>query len=241
VGPTDPINTETIARYMKKYGLKKIGVVAATDASGEVGVSSVKSVFPAAGIPYTLDRIDLRANDASIQLSKVVQPGVDIIYVYYSGGGAATVVKSYANLGLTQPLVLNYANMTDQFLTLIKDDMPRHLLGTALKAISPELLTDPAERARTTYFTHAYEEWKHEKADELNIAALGLADTVEAVLRNVPNPRDAKAVKAYLESTPIHSFQTIRFSPTSHVGFTANDVALVEYKDGRWVEAGPLQ
>ena len=54
VGPTDPINTEIIARYMKKFGLKKIGVVAATDASGEVGVASVKSVFPAAGIPYTV-------------------------------------------------------------------------------------------------------------------------------------------------------------------------------------------
>ncbi|HXP30534.1 MAG TPA: hypothetical protein VN832_05560 [Stellaceae bacterium] len=61
--PTDMINTEAIAQYMKKYGMKKIGVVAATDASGEVGVTSVKTVFPAAGIQYKLDRIDFASRD----------------------------------------------------------------------------------------------------------------------------------------------------------------------------------
>ena len=131
-------------------------MIAATDASGEVGVASAAAVFPKAGIRYDLARIDLRANDASIQLANVAKADVPLIFSNYSGGGAATVVKSYHNLGLTQPLLVSYANVSDAFINLIKNDMPSRLLATGLKAVAPELLEDAGEKERTAYFGRGY-------------------------------------------------------------------------------------
>jgi len=239
--PLDSDLVSALAGYAKANAVRRIGMVAATDASGEVGVASAAAVFPKQGIQYNLARIDLRATDATTQLSRVAGPDVTLIYSTYSGGGAVTVVKGYANLGLTQPIVVSYANISDPFLALIKNDLPQRLLGTALKAVDPETLTDPAERSRVAYFNKSYEQWRGERADMLNLLALGMADSAAAILNDVPDPSNAESVKKYLEATPVKSFQTIRFSPRSHVGMDANDIAIVEWRGTHWTKADPVK
>jgi branched-chain amino acid transport system substrate-binding protein len=239
--PTDVALTQAIADFLKKNNSNQLGIVAATDASGEVVVDSAKAVFPGAGINYNLARIDLRATDASIQLASVAKPDVKLIYSAYSGGGAATLVKSYSNLGLTQALLVGYANISDVFVAMIKNDLPSRLLGIGLRGNSPDLVPAGAGRDRLLHFATSFREWKNEQIDQLNIAALPIADTVDQVLRNVPDPANATMVKAYLETTPIQSYETIRFSPQSHVGLSAESVAVLELKGDRWVAAGPLK
>ena len=65
VSPSDEVITELVAEFMKANDLSKIGMVAATDASGEVGVESARKVFPKYKIDLAVERIDLRATDAS--------------------------------------------------------------------------------------------------------------------------------------------------------------------------------
>jgi branched-chain amino acid transport system substrate-binding protein len=233
--------TQAIADYLKANKKDRLAMIASTDASGEVGVASAAAVFPRAGIQYDLARIDLRANDATIQLANVAKEGIPLIYSNYSGGGAATVVKSFSNLGLTQPLLVSYANIADSFLNLIKNDMPPRLLGTAMKALAPELLGGAGERERVAYVTDGYKKWKQDNVDQLTLNGVALADTAEAVLRNVDDPRNAAAVRDYLEQTPIRSVQTLHFSKSRHIGLTASDIEILEYKGGRWVKADPLK
>ncbi|MCJ0764899.1 ABC transporter substrate-binding protein [Variovorax terrae] len=239
--PSDADLVLAVAEYAKANGVNRLGMVAATDASGEVGVASAAAVFPRLGIQYSLARIDLRATDATTQLSRVSGSDVPLLYSTYTGGGAVTVVKGYANLGLAQPLVVSYANISDPFVALIRSDLPKRLLGTALRGVAPELLSDAGERERTAYFTKSYEQWRGERADMLNLLALGMADAAESILTHVTDPANADAVKKYLETTPIKSFQTIRFSPQSHVGMNAGDVAIVEYRGNRWTRADPIR
>ncbi|MCJ0764905.1 ABC transporter substrate-binding protein [Variovorax terrae] len=240
--PADAGLTTAVAEYAKANRVGQLGIIAATDTSGELGAASAAAVFPEYGVKYALARIDLRATDATTQLARVAGPGAALIYSTYTGAGAATVVKSYANLGLTQPLIVSYANISDPFVALIKDDMPKRLLGVALKGVVPELLTDPAERQRSSYFIKSYEQARGgERADMINMIALGMVDVAESVLRNVADPANADEVKRYLESTPVKSFQTIRFSPHSHIGMGPSDVVVVELKGSRWVKADPLK
>lgn len=239
--PSDLELTKAIAAYTKANGVKRIAMVAATDASGEVGVTSAAAVFPKEGIDYKLARIDLRASDASIQLANVVSDGAPLIYSNYSGGGAATVVKSYSNVGLDHSLLVSYANISESFIGLIKNDMPKRLLAVGLKAAAADLVTDPTERAHLDYFTTSYLAWKKEPIDHLSILGLTMADFAAAVLEHVDNPSSPGDVRTYAESHPIPSVGTMHFSAQSHVGFSANDVAVLEYKDGRWEKAGPLK
>jgi ABC-type branched-subunit amino acid transport system substrate-binding protein len=163
------------------------------------------------------------------------------LYSSYSGGGAATVVKSYANLGLTVPLIISNGNVTDAFIAVIKNDMPPRLLGLGLRSIVPELVSDPRNRARIDYIEKSYSAWKHEPVDQLNHLGLLLADIANAILTTVDDPGNAAAVRTFLEGAPIYSVQTIQYGPDSHIALKAENMAVVEYKGGRWTKADPLR
>lgn len=241
VSPTDEHITEAVAKYLKDNGQSKIGMVAATDASGEVGVVSARKVFGAGKIELKLARIDLRATDATTQLASVASADIKVVYSSYSGAGAITVVKSFQNLGLQQPLIVSYANISEAFVKLVKDVKPKRLLGTGVVGVVPDLLTDAGERERTKAFYAAYTKRYNEPADMINLLGKAEVDVAEAVLRDVKDPADAEAVKKYLETTPIKSVHDQRFSPTNHVGLDASDMMIVELKDGVWVKADPVK
>jgi len=240
VSPSDLHLTEAIAKYMKENGLSKIGMVAATDASGEVGVESAKKVFNDQKMELRLARIDLRATDASTQLASVAGPDIKLVYSSYTGAGAATVVKSFKILGLPQPLMVSYGNMSEAFVNLIKDVAPPRLLGTSVAALVPDQMPAGAERDRARAFFDAYAKRFNEKPDMINLLGRAETDVAEAVLRKTANPSDYPAVKKFLESTPIESFHTQKFSSTNHVGLDASSVMIVELKDGNWIKAQPI-
>jgi branched-chain amino acid transport system substrate-binding protein len=157
-----------------------------------------------------------------------------------SGGGAVTVVKSYKILNLQQPLIVTYGNISEAFIQLIKDVMPPRLLGTGITALVPDQMANPAERQRALAFINAFEKRASEKPDLMNMTSKMAVDVAASVLQNVADPSNYPAVKKYLESTPIPSVQTVRFSPTNHVGLDASAVMIVELKNGRWVKADPV-
>jgi branched-chain amino acid transport system substrate-binding protein len=239
--PTDLEITRALNAFLAANAVTRLAMIAATDATGEAGVVDAQKVFPPAGVELALTRIDLRANDASIQLAGVMKSNPQALYSSYSGGGAATVVKSYANLGLTVPLIISNANVTDAFIAVIKNDMPPRLLGLGLRSIVPELVSDPRNRARIDYFEKSYAAWKHEPVDQLNHLGLLLADIANAILVNVGDPGNAAAVRTFLEGAPIDSVQTIHYAPDSHIALKAENMAVVEYKGGRWTKADPLR
>src|SRR4029078_6463487 len=113
VSPSDFHLTDAIAKDMKADGVDKIGMVAATDASGEAGVESAKKVFNDQKIELRLARIDLRARDASTQLASVAGQDIKLVYSSYTGAGAVTVVKSFKILGLPQPPLVRQRNMSE--------------------------------------------------------------------------------------------------------------------------------
>lgn len=239
--PTDLEITRGLLNYLKANHKDRLAMIASTDATGEVGVADANAVFPPANVKLALARIDLRSNDASIQLANVLKDNPPLLYSAYSGGGAATVVKSFTNLGLTMPLVISNANLTDAFMALIKNDMPPRLMGLGLNSMVPEFVSDPAEKTRIEYFQKSFEASTKEKVDLLSHLGLMLADTANAVLTNVADPHNAAATKAYLEQAHIKSVATIHFSPTSHVGLGAESVAVLEYKKDHWAKADPLK
>jgi branched-chain amino acid transport system substrate-binding protein len=241
VSPADEHITQALANFLKQNGMSRIGMVAATDASGEVGVSSAREVFGRNNIELKLARIDLRATDASMQLASVASADTPIIYSSYTGAGAVTVVKSYQLLGLSQPLVVSFGNLGDAFAKLVKDVKPERLLGTSLAALVPETLRDAGERERAQRFIDAYRKRYQEPADMLNVSARVEVDAAEAILRNVRNPGDPEAVKKYLESNVIPSVHNLRFSSASHVGLDASSVIMAELKNGVWGKADPLK
>ena len=235
--PTDLDMTRALYDFLNRNGVTRVAMIAATDATGEVAVQDANKVFGASTMKFALSRIDLKANDASVQLAKVMSDNPQVLYSSYSGGGAITVVKSFTNLGLTIPLIVNNANATDAFIDVVKNDMPPVLMSIGLQSMVPEDVADAKTREHIDYFKKSYLAWKHEPDDQLNQLGLLLADIADSVLRGVPDPADPKAVKTFLESTPINSVQTVHYSPDNHIGLKTDNVVVVQYKDGHWAKA----
>jgi branched-chain amino acid transport system substrate-binding protein len=239
--PTDENLTEAIAKFLKQNSLDRIGVIAATDASGEVGVISAKKVFDENKIKMDIARVDLKATDATTQIAAVASSDTKVVYSSYSGAGAATVVKSFTNLGLKQPLIVSYANLSQAFIDVVKDVLPPRLMGTGVRALVPSSMSDPVLRARAEKFMAAYRAKYNEPADMINVLGKFDSDVAEALLTNVENPSDIKAAKEYLESHVIESLHRIRFTPKSHVGLATGDVIIAEYKKTEWQLADPVR
>lgn len=239
--PSNPNMIQALADFLKKNDIKEMGMIAATDASGEVAFASAQEVFSAEKLSLQALRIDINAMDATSQLARLAANDVGVIFSAYSGGGAAAVVKNFSMLGLKQPLIVTYANVSDPFVSLIQNHMPQRLMGVGLKALDPELLADPKARQRVLAFAKDFEAYSGNRVDMLNLLALVTTDTVEAILENVEDTSDPESVRDFLENNPIESFQTLRFSPQNHVGMTASDLAVLEYRDGSWKAANPIQ
>jgi len=241
VSPSDLHITKALAAFAKANKVNRIGMVAATDSSGEVGITNAQKVFPAEGIELRTARIDLRSTDASSQLASVAGSDSKLVFSSYSGGGAATVVKSFSNLGLQQPLVVSYANLSAPFIATVKDMMPQRLLATGIAAIVPSEHRDAGAKERSLAFAKAYQEKYRETPDMLNYAGKLTVDTLEAILLNVNKPEDASAVRDYLQSNAIKSVHTLQFTKASNVGLSENDIVIVEWKKGAWVKADPIK
>jgi branched-chain amino acid transport system substrate-binding protein len=239
--PSDNHITEAIADFLLADKLNSLGMIAATDASGEVSLMSAKTIFDQKKIKVDMARVDLKATDATSQIAAVAGPNNMLVYSAYSGGGAAIVLKSFTNLGLKQPFLLSYANLSEAFIGVVKDFLPPRLLGTGVRSLVPSSMSDPVLRDRAEKFAAAYKAKYNEQADMINILGKFDADVAEAVLTNVDNPADVKAAKAYLESNVVESLHRIKFSPQSHVGLTSADIIIAEYKNGRWQAADPLR
>lgn len=235
--PTDRDMTAALAAYLRDNGVSRLGMIAATDSSGESSVANAREIFPASGIDVNIARIDLRANDASVQIATVARDDVPTIYSAYSGAGQAIVVKSFQSLGIGKPLIVSNANVSDAFLTLIEGVKPDRMLGIAIRGVDPDLVTGDKARARLDSFLTSYQAWAGERPDHLNLLALTLIDAATAILQNVENVQDHAAAKHFLETTPIESFQTLRFTPQRHIGMNEEDVAVLELKNDRWKKA----
>ena len=84
--------TRALLAYLQANKVNKLAMIASTDTTGEANANNAQKVFTPAGFKLSLARIDLKSNDASIQLANVVKDN-PIIYSAYSGAGAATVSK----------------------------------------------------------------------------------------------------------------------------------------------------
>jgi branched-chain amino acid transport system substrate-binding protein len=239
--PSDEHIAEVIAHFLKQNDINKIGMIAATDASGEANVLSARKVFSEQKINLQLARIDLKATDATTQIAAVAGADIKVVYSSYSGAGAATVVKSFFNLELKQPLIVSYANLSQAFIDVVKSTLPPRLLDTSARALVPASLSDPVLRERVVKFMDAYRKTYNEPADVNNIIGKLNADVAQAVLENVDNPSDGKTVKTFLEGAVIESLHRIKFSPRSHVGLGSDDLVIAEFKGNEWIAAGPVR
>jgi branched-chain amino acid transport system substrate-binding protein len=121
----------------------RIGLLASTDAGGEATVENAGAAAEGLDIELETVRLDPQDVDPSAQLTQLAEDGVGIVYVSYTGAGAATVVRAASTLGFEPPMVLNSASLSADFLDVIapyRPDTIYHLAPSG--AIVPSLVPE---------------------------------------------------------------------------------------------------
>jgi ABC-type branched-subunit amino acid transport system substrate-binding protein len=119
-----------LVKAVKSAGLSKIGILYTTDTSGTNQFQAAQSVAQAAGLTVVSQSQVDGATDVTPQLVQLRSEGAQVIYLASVGTNSATAVNSYTTLGMTQPLVLGAADVTDGFLQSLSK-IPKNMYGVS--------------------------------------------------------------------------------------------------------------
>jgi len=216
ISTTTETNNTAIARFLSENGIRKLGMVVATDATGEAEVNAARKVYP--GSQHRTER-----SPASISVPRthrrnlplLAGPDVPVVLFSYSGGGAATVVKSFKNLGLQQPMNCQLRKTLAMHLWQLINDVVRRASSCrrCFSAGARALEGSEPARKRSRISSRPTNKRYGEPIDQLSLERLAPElDVAEAILRNVSNPYDFPAVKKFLETTSINGTRFKGFS-----------------------------
>jgi ABC-type branched-subunit amino acid transport system substrate-binding protein len=92
------------AKWFKKQGYKKVGLLVEQDAFSESEVPPLLAALKADGIQYTQATFSQTAVDVTPEVSELKGNGVDAMWVAALGPGFGYALKARQGLGLTKPL-----------------------------------------------------------------------------------------------------------------------------------------
>lgn len=161
----------------KSAGLTKIGVLYTTDTSGTNQLAAVQGVAQAAGLTVISQSETDGATDVTPQLVQLRSQGAQLIYLASVGTNSSVAVNSYSTLGMTQPLVVGAADVTDGFLHLVSK-IPAHLYGVSQLLQDKTGLKSATLKVFDAYLT-GFKAAEHEPADTQTTSAV--YDGCEAV------------------------------------------------------------
>lgn len=238
--PTVAQTLEALMQFAVDRGYSTLGQVAATDADGEAAVAAYASVVETFDeLELVVARVDPNDVQAGSQISRLVADGAEIIAIQFTGPGGISVVKAYLNLGLDIPITLNSANVTEDFIALLGEDVPEELYGAPVAVVDLESAEEPY-RGRIEQYLAEYEAVHGHAPDSLGAIGRYTGDIVGAALEAVGVDATGTELAAWLTSATIESFTTLTYDGPG-TGFhvpSGFDLRVVHWTGDAWVPVG---
>lgn len=121
---------QLIHTWMKSKGWKKMAMLAANDASGDLSVKIVNETAAKDGIETKIERFGVDAVDVTPILAKVKAWGPEAIVVVGPGRPAAVAIQNAAQMGLEMPIVATHSQVSSAFAQSIKGYVPKQMYFT---------------------------------------------------------------------------------------------------------------
>lgn len=214
---------ETMVLYLTKLGVKKVGLMADTTNTGEVGVKAMESLAARYKFELVTQRFEPKAIDVTPQLARLRDQKIQALAVSSTGSPAALVARNVEQMGLSDiPLVLSEGNGSEAFMASVKDvNLPKfYVLATRGFAFADLPQGDPL-KGPGTWISAALEK-KYGKRLDPNYAHYG-ADAVAIIAEaiKVKKSTDPTAIKEFLEGLRekplVGSVAVLEYEPGSHI------------------------
>ena len=144
------------ARYLSQRGLKRIALIASTDATGQDAERGIEAAFGDKGQYGTtiVAHEHFNPTDLSVtaQMTRIKASGAQAIIAWTTGTAAATLLRGVSDVALTIPVVTSEGNLTYAQMKAYASFMPKELLFPAPPAAAlDQLAPGPVRNAVQSY------------------------------------------------------------------------------------------
>ncbi|GAB3456352.1 ABC transporter substrate-binding protein [Insolitispirillum peregrinum] len=237
---TDRMAAEKVFADMQKRNISKVALLSETSGFGQSGKKETEAVASKYGITLVANETyGPKDTDMSPQLTKIKNTaGVQALFVFGLGQGAALVTKNYKQLGLSIPLYQSHGVASNEFLKLAGDAANGVRLPSPAQLIPDKLPAGDPQKPVVTAYNNAFKaRWNQDTSTFGGYAYDGLMLTVNAIRK--ANSTDRAKVRDALESTDLYIGVSGAFgmSPTDHMGLTLDSFRMLSVNGNDWALA----
>lgn len=177
--------SDALVAAVKKSNLHTIGVLYTTDTSGTHQLAAAQASAKAQGITVVSQPQTAGTTDVTPQLLKLKSSGADVIYLASIGANTAAAVSSYKTLGLTTPVVVGAAAVTNSFLKSLPGALPQNLYGVS-ELIGDTTGLPPAVVSAWSQYRSAFTKFANQPVDTQTTSAIYLGCVVQTAVKASP-------------------------------------------------------
>ncbi len=234
---TDRMAAEKVFEDMKKRGITKVGLLSDTGGFGQSGYKEAKQVVGNYGITLVAEETyNPSDTDMTAQLTKINgAPGVEAVFVFGFGQGAAIVTRNYGQLNMRIPLYQSHGVASNEFVTLSGKSAEGVRMPTPALLVADTLPADDPQKSTVVSYNETYRNiYKSDPSTFGGYAYDALALIVDAMKR--AGSTDKAKVRDALEQTGgfVGTTGVFNMSPTDHMGLDLSAFRMAEVRNGTW-------
>jgi branched-chain amino acid transport system substrate-binding protein len=188
-------------RWVTGRGLKRIGLITPTDATGQAYDRALDSILqlPENKGLVLVDREHFNPADVSVaaQISKIHASGAQVLFVGTAGTPAGIAFHGITDAGLDIPVITGNGNASQAFMKQYASILPKELYVESTHCLAPSAITDRAEKAAYDAYVAAMSA-HGVPVDCLQSLAWDPALLLTTALRKIGTNATPEALRAYL-------------------------------------------
>lgn len=232
----DTSAVEAIYTYMKKKGIKKVGIITITTSFGDAGRKALLELAPKFGISVVADeRYGPKDTDMTTQLVKIKSAGAQAVINWSVGPGQVIVTKNWHALKMGIPLFQSHGWGSKKNIELAGKSAEGVIAPLGRLAVWDKLPDKHPQKALLKKYVTDYEARYKSEPGTFGGHAYDAFMIVVDALKNV-GP-DKKKIRDYIENKIKNWPGTggiFNMSPNDHCGLDMTAFEMVIVKNGDW-------
>lgn len=239
VWPSEETSYRVALQELQRRGVKRLGVLATTDTTGESGYGWLTKLASSYGMTVVgAERLNISDKDVTPQMTVLRGANPDAVFTALSGAAVAAVCRSYVRLGMKQPLVFSTGAVTTNYPELLKGITPETLIFPTYKVLlGPDALADSdgSKKPLADYYRD-YQARYGKRPDSTGGSGFDAASLAFYALGKA-NANDPAKVREALQG--VKNFAGVNavynFSPEQHRGAGPSEQRMGQFKDGQFL------
>lgn len=222
--------------YMRKLGIKKVGILTVANPFGDEGRTELERLGPEYGIQIVAtERFDSKDTDMSAQLTRIRSTDAQAIQVWSVGPQPAMIAKQRIQLGIKIPLFQSHGSADPEYLKLAGEAAEGNFLPTsALTVIADQLPDSRPQKAIAMKWNNRYKERYKEPVSSMSAYQVDCLEIVVNAMKKVGSDRaklrdEIEGTKNYVGLSGVFNF-----SPTDHSGVSKKDLVMLTVERGEF-------